>query len=442
MVFSSLAGKLQDVMNRLKSRGKLTPKDIKVAMREIRIALLEADVNFKVVKDFIADVEEKAVGEAVLKSLTPGQQIVKIVHGELTALMGENQADLNLGGDPTVLMLVGLQGSGKTTTAAKLAQMLKSRGHNPLLVAADIYRPAAIDQLETLGKSIDVEVFSMGTGTKPLNVCKAALTYARKNGHGLLLIDTAGRLHIDTEMMGELADLQKLLKPQEILLVADAMTGQDAVGLATNFNDTLGLTGVVLTKMDGDARGGAALSIKAVTGVPIKYIGMGEKIGELEVFHPDRLASRILGMGDILSLIEKVEAEYDMEKAAALDRKLKEDGLTLDDFLDQLQQLKKMGPLDQLLGMIPGLGSHKALKNLKVDDKRLVKIEAIIRSMTRREKMRPDIIDGSRRQRIAKGSGTSTQEVNQLLKQYKATQKMFKSMHKGKNPLLSGKFPF
>lgn len=440
MIFSNLSEKLQSALGKLKSKGKLSAKDVSTVLREVKLALLEADVNFKVVKDFIKTLEEKAVGEAVMKSLTPGQQVIKIVHEELTNLMGQEASQLELTGDFPQIMLVGLQGAGKTTMTVKLGNHILKKGYKPLLVAADVYRPAAIDQLKTLGERVGIPVFSMGTKVDPLDICRAAKKQALKEGCNCLIVDTAGRLHVDEKMMEELERIQKNLQPQEILLVADAMTGQDAVNLAKNFNQALGLTGVILTKMDGDARGGAALSIRSVTGAPIKFVGMGEKIDELEPFHPDRMASRILGMGDVMSLIEKAEAQYDQKMAQDLEKKLRDNSFTLTDYVDQLQQVRNMGPIDQLLGMIPGI-NKKALKGLEVDEKQFDRIEAIINSMTPKERLNPEIIDGSRRRRIARGSGTQTQEVNRLLKQFKETKKLFRSMQKGKKPFLKGGLP-
>ncbi len=443
MVFASLSEKLQGAMQKLRGKGKISPRDVKAVMKEVKMALLEADVNFRVVKDFVARVEEKAVGEEVLSSLTPGQQVVKIVHQELTELMGRERAELQLTGEIPVIMLVGLQGAGKTTATAKLGKYLQKGGKRPLLVAADVYRPAAIDQLETLGQQTDLEVFSLGTKTSPRDICRGALSQARRDGMAPVIIDTAGRLHINEEMMAELADLKKDLKPAEILLVADAMTGQDAVNLAQSFNKDLGLTGVILTKMDGDARGGAALSIKAVTDASIKFVGVGEKADALEPFHPDRLASRILGMGDMMSLIEKAEKSYDQEQAAQMEKKMREASFTFDDFLEQLHQVREMGPLEDIIGMLPGMGNKKMLKKLQVDEKQLTYTEAIINSMTRKERQSPEIIDGSRRRRIASGSGTSTQEVNRLLKQFKEMKKMMKRFQKpGKKSMMKNPFPF
>ncbi|GAV23677.1 signal recognition particle protein [Carboxydothermus pertinax] len=444
MFFENLSSKLQEVFKKLKSKGKLSEDDVNLAMREVRMALLEADVNFQVVKDFIARVKEKAIGQEVLESLTPGQQVIKIVHEELIALMGKSNAKLNeAGAPPTIIMLVGLQGAGKTTTAAKLANLLKKQGKKPLLVAADIYRPAAIKQLQILGEIIDVPVFTMGEKS-PVDIAKAALNFAKTNLRNYVIIDTAGRLHINEELMEELRNIKEFINPHEILLVVDAMTGQDAVNVAKTFNEELGLTGVILTKLDGDTKGGAALSVKAVTGCPIKFIGMGEKIENLEPFHPERMASRILGMGDVLTLIEKAQAALDAEKAQKMQEKLKSRDFDLEDFLDSMQQIKKMGPLEQLLGMIPGMGKVKDLAGM-VDEKELKHVEAIIYSMTPEERRRPEIIDGNRKKRIARGSGTSIQEVNRLLKQFEQMKKMMKQFGGMEKQLKKGKkikFPF
>lgn len=424
-MFDNLSNKLQIAFKKLKGHGKLTEQNIKDALREVRLALLEADVNFKVVKEFIDKVRERAIGHEVMKSLTPGQQLVKIVHEELTELMGQDRARLaSASTPPTVILLVGLQGSGKTTTAAKLANLLMKEGFKPMLVAADVYRPAAIKQLEVLGSQIQVPVYSNLEEKDPRVICKEALQKAKSQGLTHLLIDTAGRLHIDQALMEELKDLKRILIPSEILLVVDAMTGQDAVTVAERFNEDLAITGVILTKMDGDARGGAALSIKAVTHKPIKFIGTGEKLDGLEPFHPERMASRILGMGDVLSLIEKAEQALDEEKARELEKKIRERSFTLEDFRNQLRQIRNMGPLDQLLEMIPGFNNLKASKNIQVDEKELVKIEAIINSMTPKERNNYKIINGSRRKRIAAGSGTTVQDVNKLLKQFDQTRKM------------------
>ncbi|MFW5972167.1 MAG: signal recognition particle protein [Bacillota bacterium] len=445
MIFEGLAEKLQDTFKKLRGKGKLNEKDVKAALKEVKMALLEADVNYKIVKKFVKKIQERAVGHEVMESLTPGQQVIKIVNEELTELMGGQKSDLLLSSKPpTIIMMVGLQGAGKTTHSGKLAKMLKGQGKKPLMIAGDIYRPAAIKQLQVLGERLDVPVFSMGDQKNPVDIVKAGISHADTNGNDIVIVDTAGRLHIDESMMDELKAIKKNVKPHEILLVVDAMTGQDAVNVADRFDNTLGIDGVVLTKLDGDARGGAALSIKAVTGKPIKFVGMGEKLDALEQFHPDRMASRILGMGDVLSLIEKAEATLDAQKAMELEEKLKRNEFTLEDFLDQMQQVRNMGPLDQVLGMIPGVAGASQLKNLQFDEKQLDHIEAIIGSMTPEERRKPDIIKGSRRRRISAGSGTSIQEVNRLLKQYKQTKKMmkqFSDMSKGKGKL-KGKLPF
>ncbi|MDZ7672637.1 MAG: signal recognition particle protein [Halanaerobiales bacterium] len=440
MIFSGLAEKLQSTLKKLSSKGKLNEKDVDSALREVKLALLEADVNYKVVKNLVNNIKERAVGHEVMESLTPGQQVVKIVNEELTKLMGGQQSEISISPEPpTLIMLVGLQGSGKTTTAGKLAKMFKNEGKNPLLVAGDIYRPAAIRQLQVLGERLEIPVFSMGDKQSPVDIIKAGLSKAESDGNDVVILDTAGRLHIDEEMMDELQDIKESTEPDEILLVVDSMTGQDAVNVSENFDKKLGVNGVVLTKLDGDARGGAALSVKAVTGKPIKYIGTGEKLDDFEVFHPDRMSNRILGMGDVLSLIEKAEQSIDKEKAKKLEERLKNNQFTFEDFLDQLEQLRDMGPLDEIMGMIPGMSGAKQLKNLQVDEKQLDHIEAIINSMTKEEKVDPKVINGSRRKRIAKGSGTSIQEVNRLLKQYRETKKMIKKFNGSKGKGLMGK---
>ncbi|MEJ6950470.1 signal recognition particle protein [Natronospora cellulosivora (SeqCode)] len=445
MIFEGLAEKLQDTFKKLKGKGKLNEKDVKTILREVKMALLEADVNFKVVKKFTKKIQERAVGHEVMESLTPGQQVIKIVNEELTELMGGQKSELLISNKPpTVIMMVGLQGAGKTTHTGKLARMLKQKGKSPLMVAADIYRPAAIKQLQVLGERLDVPVFSMGDQKNPVDIVKAGLSHAESQNNDIVLVDTAGRLHIDEAMMDELKAIKKNIKPNEILLVVDAMTGQDAVNVAENFDKALGIDGVILTKLDGDARGGAALSIKAVTGKPIKFVGMGEKLDALEEFHPDRMSSRILGMGDVLSLIEKAEANLDEKKARELEEKLRKNEFTFDDFLEQMQQVRNMGPLDQIMGMIPGMAGASQLKNFQVDEKQLDHIQAIISSMTAEERRKPELINGSRRRRISKGSGTSIQEVNRLLKQFKQTKKMmkqFSDMSRGKGKL-KGKLPF
>lgn len=426
MVFESLSEKLQNALGKLKGKGKLSEKDVDLAMREVRLALLEADVNFKVVKDFIKTVKERAIGSEVMESLTPGQQVIKIVNEELTNLMGKSEAKLNFASSPpTVILMCGLQGAGKTTTTGKLAFNLKKQNKRPLLVACDIYRPAAIKQLEVVGEKVGAPVFTMGDKINPVDIAKAGLEHGKKHGNDVIIIDTAGRLHIDEELMTEIKNIHDAVKPNEVLLVLDAMTGQDAVNVADSFNQRLGITGVILTKLDGDARGGAALSIRAVTEKPIKFAAMGEKFDQLEPFHPDRMASRILGMGDVLSLIEKAQANIDAKKAMELEQKIRNQQFSFDDFLDQLDQMKNLGPIDQLLGMIPGMNS-KALKGLDVNEKDINRIKAIIQSMTKKEKDNPDIIDSSRRKRIAQGSGTTVQDVNKILKQFKETKKMMK----------------
>lgn len=448
MAFESLSEKLQNALSKLKGKGKLNEKDVDLAMREVKLALLEADVNFKVVKNFINDVKERAVGSEVMNSLTPGQQVVKIVNDELTKLMGERESKINFSSSPpTIILMCGLQGAGKTTTAAKLSMSFKKQNRRPLLVACDIYRPAAIKQLEVVGEKAQVPVFSMGDKINPVDIAKAALEHGKKNGNDVIIIDTAGRLHIDEDLMAELENIKNALNPEEVLLVVDSMTGQDAVNVAETFDEKLGITGVILTKLDGDARGGAALSIRAVTNKPIKFVAMGEKLEDLEPFHPDRMASRILGMGDVLTLIEKAQSAIDAQKAMELEEKLRTQQFTLDDFLDQLDQMKNLGPLDQIVGMIPGLNS-KALKNVDVNEKELVKIKAIIQSMTKKERQDPSIIDSSRKKRISIGSGTNIQEVNKLLKQFKETKKMMKrftdmgKMFKKGGGMKKRRFPF
>jgi signal recognition particle subunit SRP54 len=439
MAFEGLAGKLQDTLKKLRGSGKLNEADIKDAMREVRMALLEADVNFKVAKDFVNKVTEKALGQEILDSLTPGQQVVKVVNDELTQLMGATQSKLMFSSKPpTVFMMVGLQGAGKTTHTGKLGLMLKKQGKNPLFVACDIYRPAAIKQLQVVGQQVGVDVFTLGDQTNPVNIAKAGIEFATKNGNDVVLIDTAGRLHIDEELMDELDNIKKTVRPTEILLVVDSMTGQDAVNVAESFNLKLGIDGVILTKLDGDTRGGAALSVKAVTGKPIKFAGMGEKMDELEPFYPDRMASRILGMGDVLTLIEKAQSSMDEKKAMELEKKIRTQSFTFEDFLDQLQQMKKMGPLSSLLEMIPGMNSSK-MKGLQVDDKEMGRTEAIIHSMTKKERVDPNIINASRRKRIAAGSGTSVQEVNKLLKNFEQTKKMMKQFSGMEKDIKKGK---
>ncbi len=445
MIFEGLAEKLQNTFKKLKGKGKLSEQDVTAAMREVRLALLEADVNFKVARDFIKKVQERAIGVEVLESLTPGQQVIKIVNEELTQLMGQSQSKLIFASSPpTVYMLVGLQGAGKTTTCGKLASLLKKQGKKPLLVAGDVYRPAAIKQLQVVGDQVDVPVFTMGDKLSPVDIVKAAMEHSNHQGNDVVIIDTAGRLHIDDKLMDELNNIKTQSKPHEILLVVDAMTGQDAVNVAEEFNSILGIDGVILTKLDGDSRGGAALSVRAVTQKPIKFVGMGEKLDDLEPFHPDRMASRILGMGDVLSLIERAEATMDAEKAKDLHKKIQSQQFSFEDFLDQLQQVKSMGSISQLLNMIPGAGGRQ-LKNLEVDDKELIYIEAIIQSMTREERLKPSIINASRRKRIARGSGTSVPQVNRLLKQFDQTKKMMKQLTDMEKSMKRGgrmNFPF
>lgn len=431
-MFDNLSDKLNAVFKKLKGHGKLTEKNIEEGLREVRMALLEADVHFKVVKSFISGIKERSLGQEVMSSLTPGQQVIKIVNDELTKLMGGVLEDLNLSGSvPVSIMLVGLQGSGKTTTAGKLAVFLRKKGRKPYLVPADIYRPAAIDQLTKLGEQLSVPVFPSSMDMDPVQICQEARTTAHRTGCDTLLIDTAGRLHIDETLMDELCRIKDTVKPTDILLVADAMTGQDAVNIAKSFNNTLDIGGVVLTKMDGDARGGAALSIKSITNKPIKFVGVGEKLSDLEPFHPDRMSSRILGMGDVLTIIEKAQSVVDEKKAAELEKKLRKNAFTLEDFRDQMVQVRKMGSMSEIIKMIPGMNKVKQLKNLEVDDKELIKIEAIINSMTPQERRQHTLIKGSRRKRIAKGSGTSVQDINKLLKNYNQVMKMIKNINKG-----------
>ncbi len=431
-MFESLSARLNGVFVKLRSKGRLSEDDINVALREVRIALLEADVNLTVVKSFIARVKDRAVGTEVTKSLTPGQQVIKIVHEELIVTLGDEAVPLKRpAAPPLVILMVGLQGSGKTTTAAKLAKHLKGKGKRPLLVAADLQRPAAIDQLETLGRQIGVPVYVDRRG-KPARVVKDGLKAARVESANVVIVDTAGRLQIDTDLMKELAAIKKIADPDETLLVLDAMTGQEAVNVARGFSEYTDITGLILTKIDGDARGGAAISAREVTGVPVKFVGTGETIGDLDVFHPDRMASRILGMGDVMSLIEKAEETYDQPDAERAVEKMRTSTFDLEDFLEQFQQLKKMGPLQQLVGMLPGAGA--ALQNVQVDDKQLARVEAIIRSMTPSERRNPKTISGSRKRRIATGSGTRPQDVNGVLKQFSQAQKMMKAMVGGKNP--------
>ncbi len=425
-MLENLSDKLQSALGKLTGKGKVTEKDIDAAMREVRLALLEADVNFKVVRKFIKDIKERALGSEVMESLTPGQQIIKIVNEELTKLMGESEAKINFSSKPpTVVLMAGLQGAGKTTTTGKLANNMKKLNKRPLLVACDVYRPAAIKQLEVVGSQVGVPVFTMGDKVDPVDIAKAGVEHAKKNGNDVVLIDTAGRLHIDENLMDEIKNISSAVEPDEILLVLDAMTGQDAVNVAESFNNILSITGVILTKLDGDARGGAALSIRAVTDKPIKFVGVGEKLDQLEPFHPDRMASRILGMGDVLSLIEKAQQNIDLKQAKELEDKIRSQSFSFDDFLNQLEQMKNLGPLDELIKMIPGMNS-KALKGINVDNKDIDRIQAIIQSMTMEERENPDVLNSSRKTRIAKGSGSTIQDVNKLIKQFKESKKMMK----------------
>ena len=443
MAFDQLSSKLQDVFKQLKGKGKLSDKDVKAALREVKLALLEADVSFKVVKNFIKTIEERAVGHEVLESLTPGQQVIKIVNEELVNLMGSTQSKVNFAPRGiTVIMMGGLQGAGKTTTSAKLSSTVKSQGKRPLLVACDVYRPAAIEQLIKVGKQVNVPVFSLGTDVNPVEIARRGVEHAKENNLDVVIVDTAGRLHVDEVLMDELKHIKSTVKPQEILLVVDAMTGQDAVNVAESFDEALGIDGVVMTKLDGDSRGGAALSVKAVTNKPIKFVGMGEKLNDLEPFHPERIASRILGMGDVLTLIEKAQQGIDEQKAKELEAKFRKAEFNFEDFLEQMQQVKKMGPMSQLLGMIPGINGAK-LNEIQgqIDDKQMDYIEAIILSMTKAERLNPSLLNMSRKKRIAKGSGRDIQEVNRLIKQFEQMQgmmKQFSGAMKGKK----GKFKF
>lgn len=445
MAFESLSNKLQEVFKQLRSKGKLTEADVKTAMREVKIALLEADVNFKIVKQFVKKVTERAVGTEVLEGLNPGQQVIKIVNEELIDLMGTTQSKLTFANKPpTIYMMVGLQGAGKTTSSGKLAGLLRKQGKNPLLVACDVYRPAAIKQLQVVGKTYNIPVFEMGDKISPVEISKKAVEYAAEQKHDVILIDTAGRLHINEELMEELKNIKTAVRPQEILLVVDAMTGQDAVTVAESFDNQLGVDGIILTKLDGDARGGAALSVRSVTSKPIKYIGMGEKMEDLEPFHPDRMASRILGMGDVLSLIEKAQQNFDEKQAIELQKKMRENDFTLDDFLEQMQQVKKMGPIKDLIGMIPGMNqlNMDALNNVD-PAKEMSRTEAIIQSMTKEERANPSILNGPRKKRIANGCGRSIADVNRLVKQFEELKKLMKQMsdmQKGKRGKM--KFPF
>ena len=424
-VFGSLAAKLQETFDKLRNKGKLTESDINEAMREIRLSLLEADVNFKVVKNFIASVKERALGAEVLESLTPGQQVVKIVNEEMIALLGSTESKITIAPKPpTVIMLCGLQGAGKTTTVGKLGNHFKSQGRRPLLAACDLQRPAAIRQLQVVGEGVGLPVFAKTVESTPLEVAAEALDHAKKNGNDILIVDTAGRLHVDEELMQELRDIKAAIEPHEILLVVDAMTGQDAVNVAKAFNESLEISGLIMTKLDGDARGGAALSVKSVTGCPIKFVGMGEKNDALEVFHPERMASRILGMGDVLTLIEKAQTAYDEKQAKELEERIMSSEFSLEDFYEQLQSMKKMGSLQDLIGMLPGVGVNKALKNVEIDETQMKRTEAIIQSMTPEERRNQAILNGSRKKRIAAGSGTTVQDINKLLKQFDQTKKM------------------
>ncbi|MCT2534496.1 signal recognition particle protein [Aquibacillus koreensis] len=430
MAFEGLADRLQNTIKKITGKGKVSEQDVKEMTREVRLALLEADVNFKVVKDFIKRVKERAIGQEVMESLTPGQQVIKVVKEELTNLMGGEQSKIAVADrPPTVIMMVGLQGAGKTTTTGKLANLLRKKyNRNPLLVAADVYRPAAINQLQTLGKQLSMPVFSLGTDANPVDIANQAIEQAKADHNDYVIIDTAGRLHVDEALMGELKQIKADVKPNEVFLVVDAMTGQDAVNVAESFNEQLDITGVVLTKLDGDTRGGAALSIKAVTDKPIKFAGMGEKLDELEAFHPERMASRILGMGDVLSLIEKAQENVDEKRAKELEEKMRTASFTFDDFLEQMGQVRNMGPIEDLIGMLPGANKMKGLKNVQLDEKQISHVEAIIQSMTKKERQDPSLMNASRKKRIAKGSGRSVTEVNRLLKQFDEMKKMMKQM--------------
>ena len=431
MAFEGLSSKLQDITRKLRGKARITESDLKEMLREVKLALLEADVNYKIVKDFIASVQEKALGQDVLKSLTPGQQVIKIVKDELVELLGGEESKINFTPNPpTVIMLVGLQGSGKTTTAGKLANLLRKQGKKPLLAACDIYRPAAIKQLQVVGKQLDIPVYANENSKDVVHIAKQAMSVAMSKMNDVVILDTAGRLHIDEELMQELKNVKQGVKPHEILLVVDSMIGQDAVNIAQSFNENLGIDGVVLTKLDGDTRGGAALSVKKVTGRPIKFAATGEKLSDIEIFHPDRMASRILGMGDVLSIIEKAEESFDLEQAEKFEKQLRKKEFDLDDYLTQLRQVKKMGSFSSLLKMIPGMAN---IKDLKVDDKEFVRIEAMICSMTKEEKRNPKLLNASRRVRIAKGSGTTVQQINQFMKSFEMTQKMMKKMQDGKS---------
>ena len=449
MAFENLGEKLQNAFKKLRGKGKLNEKDVKEAMREVRLALLEADVNFRVVKEFVSSVTEKSIGHDVLESLNPGQQVIKLVHEELIELMGSSQSQLTFSSKPpTVYMMVGLQGAGKTTSSGKLAGLLRKQGKRPLLVACDIYRPAAIKQLQIVGKTYDIPVFEMGDKVSPVIIAEKSLAYAKENGHDIILVDTAGRLHIDDTLMDELLNIRAKVSPQEILLVVDAMTGQDAVNVAATFDEKLGLDGIIVTKLDSDTRGGAVLSVKKVTGKPVKYVGLGEKLDDLEPFHPERMASRILGMGDVLTLIDKAQQAFDEKQAAELEQKIRNNSFTLEDFLSQMQQIKKMGSIKDLIGMLPGV-NQAAMADTDIDEKAVSHTEAIIQSMTREERNNPSLLNGSRKKRIAAGSGRTIQEINRLLKQFEEMRKMMKNftgggMFGGKKSKFGkkGKLPF
>ena len=448
MAFDGLGDKLQDIFKRMKGQGKISEKDLKAVMREVKVALLEADVNYKVVKQFVDNVTNRAVGEEVMESLTPGQQVVKIVHDELTQLLGGTQSKLTINPKPpTVIMMVGLQGSGKTTTSGKLGKLLKKQGKRPLLTACDVYRPAAIKQLQVLGEQLDIPVYTLGDKISPVDIAKGAIEHAKSHGNDIVILDTAGRLHIDEVLMEELKNVKEVAQPTEILLVVDSMVGQFAVNVADSFNELLDITGVVLTKLDGDTRGGAALSIKTITGKPIKFAGMGEKLDALEPFHPDRMASRILGMGDVMTLIEKAQETVDQKKAEEMTKKLMKAEFTLEDYLDQMEQLQNMGNINSMLEMMPGMSKNK-LKDIQIDERDMARTKAIILSMTPAERRNPKIINGSRRKRIAAGSGMKVQDVNRLLKQYEQSQvlmKQFGGMATGKKGKKGGgkfKLPF
>ncbi len=448
-VFEGLSEKLQQTIKKMRGKGRVTEKDVKQMMREIKLALLEADVNYKVVKDFVKSISERAVGQEVFESLTPGQQVIKIVNEELVNLMGKAPSKSTFSSKPpTVYLMVGLQGSGKTTTSGKLANLLRKQGKKPLLAACDVYRPAAVKQLQIVGKQLDIPVFTLDNGKNPVDIAKAAFEHARENMNDLLIIDTAGRLHVDEELMEELKNIKKKVMPHEILLVVDSMTGQDAVNVAESFNKKLGIDGIVLTKLDGDTRGGAALSVKSVTGKPIKYAAMGEKLSDIEPFYPDRMASRILGMGDVLSLIEKAQENFNEKKALELEQKMRKQQLTLEDFLEQMQELKRMGPINEIMGMMPGM-NNKMLKNVDVDEKKMGQMEAIIKSMTREERNNPQVINSSRKKRIAGGSGTTIQQINRLLNDFAQMKKMMKNLtdmtkagKRGRGGLGGFKLPF